>query len=55
MVHSYNVISFFMLQIRVTDVMDNSITDVKVTAKSIASASGDTIAENVVLTKGPAE
>ena len=35
--------------------MDNSIADVKVKAKSITSASGDTIAENVDLSKGPEE
>lgn len=40
---------------RVTDVLDNSIADVKVTAKSVSSASGDTVAENVALVKGPEE
>ena len=46
---------FTPFQVRVTDVMDHSIADVKVTAKSVTSASGDVIAENKDLTKGPEE
>ncbi|XP_065063674.1 dolichyl-diphosphooligosaccharide--protein glycosyltransferase subunit 2-like [Rhopilema esculentum] len=40
-------------KVRVTDVMDNSIPDVEVVAKSVTSAAGDTVAENVALVKGP--
>ncbi len=40
---------------RVTDVMDNSIPDVKVVAKSVTSSSGDVVAENVALVNGPSE
>lgn len=53
---SYKFVTLFTpFQVRVTDVMDHSIADVKVTAKSVTSASGDVIAENKDLTKGPEE
>ena len=44
-----------IFQVRVTDVMDNSIPDVKVIASSVASSDGNTIGENVPLTKGKEE
>ncbi len=35
--------------------MDNSIPDVKVTAKSVTSSSGEVIAENIPLVNGPSD
>ena len=54
MIDAINVI-VLILKVRVTDVMDNSIADVKVMATSVTSSDGNTIAENVPLAKGKEE
>ena len=54
MIDAINVI-VLILKVRVTDVMDNSIADVKVMASSVTSSDGNTIAENVPLAKGKEE